>query len=268
MTAGRLAHFSRSTPSTPEDGDDLRFSHGSSPPADGTSGYARGCVFIDTTAGGFYINEGTETSCDFNQSSALTPAQEALLGATAGVATASKALIPDSSGLVTSGSFTFDDMSAGAGMSGAETLEHRVNKVGGLIKTEIFVDLTGLNAGGTAGDIIGTNPGVAASHLGQITAAKHGTLVGGRLTCLETPAGPAGGNDIDLYSATEATGAEDAAISGLTETALCNSGALSAGTVVPLTALPAANEYLYLVDQGGGDAAYTAGKLLIELWGK
>ena len=116
------------------------------------------------------------------------------------------------------------------------------------------------------GDIIGENPGVANCHLGQITAAKNGTIVAGRLTCLKAPA--TGATDIDLYSATEATGAEDAAIAGLTETQLCNSGVLSAGTVVMLTAFPAANEYLYLVNQAGTDAAYSAGLLLIELWGK
>jgi hypothetical protein len=36
-----------------------------------------------------------------------------------------------------------------------------------------------------------------------------------------------------------------------------------------LTANPAANTYLYLVASGGGDNDnYTAGILLIELWGK
>jgi hypothetical protein len=40
-----------------------------------------------------YVNEGTLASCDFNAVAALTAAQEALLGATAGTATASKAVI-------------------------------------------------------------------------------------------------------------------------------------------------------------------------------
>jgi len=35
-----------------------------------------------------------------------------------------------------------------------------------------------------------------------------------------------------------------------------------------LTALPANNEYLYLVSSGGGDTSeYTAGRFIIELWG-
>lgn len=160
------------------------------------------------------------------------------------------------------------DMTPGAGISPVTNsiCEHSVEKVGGLYKTTILIDLTGLNSGGTAGDIIG-KADTAASHLGQILAAVNGTIFAGRLTCLETPA--TGDDDIDLYSATEATGTEDAAIGGITSTQLCNSGNLTVGTVVPLTAFPAANKYLYLVAQtGDANATYTAGILLIELWGK
>jgi hypothetical protein len=132
---------------------------------------------------------------------------------------------------------------------------------------EILIDLAGLHSGGTAGDLIGAN-GSGVCHLGQITAAVNGTLFAGRMVCLETPA--TGDNDIDLYSATEATGVEDTAISALTATQLCNSGDLTNASVIALTAVPAANKYLYLVCQAGDAStdAYTAGILLIELWGK
>lgn len=43
---------------------------GTSKPTDGTAGYATGCIFIDTDSGiggTYYINEGTGTSCDFNE---------------------------------------------------------------------------------------------------------------------------------------------------------------------------------------------------------
>jgi len=161
-----------------------------------------------------------------------------------------------------------DDMTEGSGITGAVglTLEHSVEKVGGLYKTTIVIDLTGLNSGGTDGDIIGKNGGTANCHIGQITAAKNGTIFAGRMTCLEVPTG--GSDDIDLYSATEATGAEDAAISGLEESALVTAGA--AWTLIlskALTAYPAADKYLYLVGNVG-DATYTAGIFEIVLWGK
>lgn len=191
---------------------------------------------------------------------------DVLAAVTPGTSAASKALVLDASGDLAAGPIILGDMTPGTGADGAETIEHSVTRVGGLYKTEILIDLAGLNSGGTAGDIIGENPGVANCHLGQITAAKNGTVFAGRVTCLEAPV--TGDVDIDLYSATEATGAEDAAISGLTATQLCNSGNQTLGLVTVLTAFPAANSYLYLVNNTPTDGAYSAGKLLIELWGK
>lgn len=40
--------------------------HGAAAPTDGTAGYAKGCIFIDTTGAAVYVNEGTTTSCDFD----------------------------------------------------------------------------------------------------------------------------------------------------------------------------------------------------------
>ena len=92
-------------------------------------------------------------------------------------------------------------------------------------------------------------------------------MVGGRITCLEVPAG--GATDIDFYSATEATGAQDALVTALTETALVTSGgAWSSGTTKGMTAVPAANEYLYITNgAGAAGGTFTAGKFLIELYG-
>ncbi len=161
-----------------------------------------------------------------------------------------------------------DDMTEGAGITSAtgEICEHRVVRVGGLYKTEILVDLTGLNSGGAADDIIGDDGGAASCHIGQITAAINGAIVAGRVTCFETPTG--GDPDVDLYSATESTGAQDAAVTGLTETKLINHGDWTFEDVDYLDALPAADEYLYLACGDVTDADYTAGILLIELWGK
>lgn len=156
---------------------------------------------------------------------------------------------------------------AGTGISTGTGTIHKasVEKVGGIITTRILVDLTGLSSSAAA-DIIGVEA-AANCHIGQITAAINGTIIGGKITCLEAPA--TGEPDIDLYSATEATGVEDAAITGLTETALLNTTAdWTIDLVRAITAVPAANEYLYLVGDGlGTDAVYTAGKFLIELTG-
>lgn len=157
-------------------------------------------------------------------------------------------------------------MAAGTGFTGTGTVyKTSISHQGDLVITRIFVDLTGLNCGATAGDIIGGNGTANPCHIGQITAAQHGTIFFGTMRCVETPAG--GDTDIDLYAADEGTGVEDGAISALTEAQLVNGGTHTAGDEDLLTAYPAANQYLYLVGQGGGDAAYTAGQFIIELHG-
>ena len=155
---------------------------------------------------------------------------------------------------------------AGTGITGGSGTVYAssVTKVGGIYHTQILLDLTGLRST-AAGDIIGVDGTANPCHIGQITAARNGTGIMGTITCLEAPVG--GDPDIDLYSATEATGAEDTAISTLTETELVDSGDHSLGSVKVLTAFPAADEYLYLVAGATTDADYSAGKLLIDLWG-
>ncbi len=152
----------------------------------------------------------------------------------------------------------------GAGIEGtAAVYETSVKTENGIVTTSIMIDLTGLQSGGTAGDIIGKN-GSGVAYIARITAADNGTVFGVKMTCFEAPAG--GDDDIDLYSATEGTGVEDVAISTLTETQIINSGTLALGTTAFGTDI-AANQYLYLVGQGIANAAYTAGRLLIEIYG-
>jgi hypothetical protein len=133
---------------------------------------------------------------------------------------------------------------------------------GGIYRMTILIDLTGLNSGGTAGDIIGVNGTALPCYIAQLPAM---TVLGGRMTCLETPAG--GDTDIDLYSATEGTGVEDQAITALTETQIINAGTQSIGTVTYFAADPATNAYFYLVGQSTSNATYTAGRFLIEIFG-
>lgn len=169
--------------------------------------------------------------------------------------------------VVPGGYVSGDGLTAGAGItSGTGTLyRSSVWKQDGIIKTQIFIDLTGLASSTTDLDIIGVGAGVA--YIGQHTVAKNGILYAGRMICVEVPAG--GVTDIDLYAATEGTGVFDAGIATLAETALLTKGgAWSARTVSALTALPAANQYLYLTGGAAGTAAtYTGGQFVLELEG-
>lgn len=157
---------------------------------------------------------------------------------------------------------------AGSGITAVTTATTwmRVGRVGGLIETVIFVDLEGLNDGASDGDIIGKNA-TANCHFGQITTAVNGRIIAGSISCIEVPA--TGTLDIDVYSAVEATGTEDAAVSGLTETLLlAKAGNWAVNTKTELTTLPAADEYIYLVASGSpANAAYTTGQFVIRLLG-
>lgn len=156
---------------------------------------------------------------------------------------------------------------AGAGITGGTGTVHRSSVVklgGGVIRTTIYIDLTGLASSTTDLDVIGV--GASAAYIAQITNAANGEIFAGRMSCIEVPAG--GADDIDLYAATVGTAVFDDGIAALTETALLTKG--GAWTRVPslLTALPAADAYLYLCGGEAGTAAtYTAGKFLIELDG-
>ena len=155
---------------------------------------------------------------------------------------------------------------AGTGITtGTGTVyEAGVIKIGEVFHTTILIDLTGLASSGS-GDIIGKDS-TANSHIGQITAAVNGTVLGGKLTCLEAPAG--GDPDINLWYADEATGAEDAAITSLSnQVQMCDSGDLALNSVISIPTPPAADKYIYMVTGAATNADYTAGKLLIEFFG-
>jgi hypothetical protein len=171
---------------------------------------------------------------------------------------------------VTSGSKMAVEAEGGAGIEGtAETYITQVERFKSdvdtnvnLVKTTIMLDLTGLQST-AAGDIIGKN-GAGVAYLGQVTTANSGVVFGVTMECFEAPAG--GDPDIDLYSATEATGVEDSPISGLTETLIINAGDAAVGTRVAGGTI-VADQYLYLVAGSTTDAAYTAGRLVITILG-
>ena len=131
--------------------------------------------------------------------------------------------------------------------------------------TRIYIDLTGLNDGGSTLDIIGAPTASANCHLGQFTTAANGTIYIGKMTCLEAPT--TGGADIDLYTAVEATGVEDTLITDLDETLLLNAGTSTLNSQDDITIIPIVDSYLYLAGVTASNATYDAGKLLIEFWG-
>jgi len=167
--------------------------------------------------------------------------------------------------------YTIQQMTAGSGFPGTGTIyKTGVRKTGNMRKTEIILDLTGTSSVATDLDIIGThatNP----AHIGRITAALNGTVLMGKMTCLEVPIG--GAIDIDLYAADEGTATDGTTalsglISNLTETALITAGGnWTLGLEKTIAAVPAANQYLYLTSGAATAGAYSAGKFLIEFWG-
>jgi len=178
--------------------------------------------------------------------------------------------ITTQSSINSSGISSFDantmPVEAGTGITTGSGTIYRssVQRVGGIITTRILIDLTGLRSTGGA-DIIGVNGTALVCHIGQITAARNGTILTGSMECFEAPAG--GDPDINVHSATEGTGVEDGAIADLTETLLVNAGDATTGSKVYFTGVPAADEFLYLTTGAATDADYTAGKLFIEMMG-
>ena len=178
--------------------------------------------------------------------------------------------ITTQSSINSSGITSFDantmPVEAGTGITTGSGTIYRssVQRVGGIITTRILIDLTGLRSTGGS-DIIGVNGTALVCHIGQITAARNGTILTGSMECFEAPAG--GDPDINVHSATEGTGVEDGAIGDLTETLLVNAGDATTGSKVYFTGVPAADEFLYLTTGAATDADYSAGKLFIELMG-
>ena len=178
--------------------------------------------------------------------------------------------ITTQSSINSSGITSFDantmPVEAGTGITTGTGTIYRssVQRVGGIITTRILIDLTGLRSTGGA-DIIGVNGTALVCHIGQITAARNGTILTGSMECFEAPAG--GDPDINIHSATEGTGVEDGAIGDLTETLLVNAGDATLGSKVYFTGVPAADQFLYLTTGAATDADYRAGKLFIELMG-
>ena len=156
-------------------------------------------------------------------------------------------------------------LSAGTGFSDAALYKSWTEHHGGITKTTVLIDLTGIRS--TAGnDIIG-NDGAANAHIGQYTTAVMGTLFAVRLSCIEVPAG--GDPDINLAFADEATLAEDSALSaGTNNGTTLNNGDLAAGFEGwAVAGFAAVDQYWYLVSGATTDGDYTTGVIKIEFYG-
>jgi hypothetical protein len=149
-------------------------------------------IMTDDLADALNVVEGANSYLKFTTSNGT----EAI---TVGKATTFAASVAVGTTLAVTGVSTFAGNISGAAGAGVAThaaeLVTSVEKTGTIIKTSILIDLTGLNSGANADDIIGDAAAVDC-HIGRSVAAVNGTLIGGTITCIETPAG--GDNDIDL----------------------------------------------------------------------
>ncbi len=180
-------------------------------------------------------------------------------------------IVAQVTGITTAGVVTMDSgvswaTGAATGITtGTDTVvKQSVWREGLFIHSQIYIDLDGLRST-AAGDIIGVNGTSLDCHIGQVTTARNGVLFRGSIRCLEAPTG--GDPDINLFSAVESDGSEDTAISTLDETILLNAGDWVLEEIMPITTMPAADEYLYLTCGTTTDGEFTVGKLVIDFWG-
>lgn len=158
---------------------------------------------------------------------------------------------------------------AGTGITGGTgtVFQSSVYRIGGTIKTEILIDVTGLTSADSDLDVIGVEDTTNPCHLGQITTARNGTIFAGAWSCLEAPASL---TDLGLYSAGSGVLVYEDLITDESDEIVIVTPAVQAVTDgrVPIANVPAADDYLYLVN-GAIDTPdiFTAGKFLLELWG-
>lgn len=133
---------------------------------------------------------------------------------------------------------------------------------GGVIITQIILDITGLASLNAAGDVIGV--GVSGAYIGRNDVSKNGVIFKTLFTCLETPA--TGDDEIDLGvmpSPDIALGVDGGA------DLMSSSGTLLIGqSVVNLIPTIPSGYYYYLLGANGDtDGTYTAGQYIFTTWG-
>jgi len=150
---------------------------------------------------------------------------------------------------------------AGAIGTGVAPATYRWTENGTII-TEMKIDLTGLNCGGTANDAIGLLA-TDACYIGRNVVATNGIVYKMELICLEVPA--TGSTDINVVMSATADIQEDEAAG---TTYGVDGGTLAAGTVIQnLVPALTANHYYYLASGGTTNATYSAGQIIVRTYG-
>ena len=151
----------------------------------------------------------------------------------------------------------------GAGMTGGTAAPITTRRtVNGTIITEIKVELQGLQSSGSANDIIGK--GTTPAFIGKNVVATNGVIFKIEMACIEVPA--TADTDINLVSGSAGTDDFDEAVTGAAVE--INGGAQAAGMVtVNLVPAVAADYWFYLTCGTGGAETYSAGQLIITLYG-
>ena len=141
----------------------------------------------------------------------------------------------------------------------------------GDILTSIHIDLTGLGMKGDAAiDAIGLVSAAPPAYIGRYVTATCGICYKMEQMWLETPAGSATITaDIDIAMDDEADIGYDGAVDG--GVILNTGGSITAGmTFVSTVPALTANDYIYIVEAGGGDGdtgVYSAGQFILNLYG-
>ena len=163
---------------------------------------------------------------------------------------------------VTRGAAVDAEHGAGAVGTGVAPATYRYTRDGDII-TDIEIDLTGLASVATGDDVIGKT---GAAFIGRNVVAKNGIIYKMELICLETPAGAGADTDINVVANAAADLEKDGA--GGTTYGV-NGGAQAAGQVVEnLVQGLTANHYFYLTAGTGSAGTYTAGQLIVRMYGR
>jgi hypothetical protein len=145
-----------------------------------------------------------------------------------------------------------------------------VQTVGPEVITTLLVDLTGLKTKSTAERVIGLGAGGDA-YLMDYNTALHGIIYKAELECLELPTAASNVNlDIDI----RAIDADDKSYNSDSSSyrVILNSGGdMAKGqTIESLSCVPNNGDYVYMSTGAAesGDTTYTAGKIVIRLYGR
>jgi len=142
-------------------------------------------------------------------------------------------------------------------------------KLNNVIITTIQVALKGLTSRNDVDDVIGLAAGGAA-RLIKVTAAETGQIFKISMSCTELPTASSNvGLDIDLRSAANNTRIYDNDLSGGTSLIAAGGNWALGKTIEQNGAVPTVNHALYLTTGAAhsGDSVYTAGQLVITLYG-